>query len=239
MIDISAESAAFSQAVTRYILELGKDARGAVRKQSELLGKRLVQFTPAKTRAQGRKVVDRDIRRAVNPLRPADFKSPVIRKLIRERNLPALEAIFARFDGGMAGYKVRAFSPELHTSKRDRRGRVTRPAKVVTPDAGLVRDYIREVQKRVGRGKGGWVRTITTMGGTVPAWLQPHQVTGTVEDLIESPNPTVRMKNHSEWAGDINADRVLKAALESRQRDVLASIEKAAQKASKTSRLKP
>src|SRR5690606_31871936 len=137
----------FNDAVTRYILTLGKDTRGAVRQQSMLLGKRLIQFTPPSTRAQGRRAVARDIRRAVTPVRPADFTSPDIRRLIRTRDYAGLEAVFGRFENGQfAGFKVLPFSAELHRSRRDRRGRVTRSAKVATPDALQVRDYIRDVQ---------------------------------------------------------------------------------------------
>lgn len=54
MLDLSVNAREFNDAVTRYVLTLGKDARGAVRQQSMLLGKKLVQFTPPGTRAQGR-----------------------------------------------------------------------------------------------------------------------------------------------------------------------------------------
>lgn len=239
MLDLSVNARAFNDAVTRYVLTLGKDARGAVRQQSMLLGKKLVQFTPPNTRAQGRKAVARDIQRAVTPIRPADFDSASIRKLIRKRDYAALEVVFSRFKGGeFAGFKVLPFSPVLHRSKRDSRGRVTRSAKVATPDAAEVRDYIRQVQTHVGRAKGGWVATVTRLGGSVPEWLLRQAVTGTVEDRTDSLNPSVKMKNRSEWAGDANVDRVLSGAMGARRKDILTSIEKAANTAARTSGLK-
>ncbi len=239
MLDLTVNARAFNDAVTRYVLTLGKDARGAVRQQSMLLGKKLVQFTPPNTRAQGRKAVARDIQRAVTPIRPGDFASPAIRKLIRKRDYAALEVVFSRLPkGGFAGFQVLPFSPELHRSRRDARGRVTRSAKVATPDAAQVRGYIREVQARVGRAKGGWVPTVTRLGGSVPEWLLRHAVTGSVEDRTDSLNPSVKMKNRSEWAGDANVDRVLSGALGARRKEILTSIEKAANSAARTSGLK-
>ena len=239
MIDLSVNARGFNDAVTRYVLELGKDARGAVRQQSMLLGKKLVQFTPPGTRAQGRKAVARDIRRAVTPIRPSDFDAPGIRKLIRKRDYAGLEVVFSRFkQGGFAGFKVLPFAAELHRSRRDARGRVNRSAKVATPDAPQVRDYIRQVQTHVGRAKGGWVPTVTRLGGSVPEWLLQHAVTGTVEDRTGSMNPSVKMKNRSEWAGDVNVDRVLAGAMGARRQAILTSIEKAANTAARTSGLK-
>lgn len=239
MLDLSVNARAFNDAVTRYVLTLGKDARGAVRQQSMLLGKKLVQFTPPNTRSQGRKAVARDIQRAVTPLRPAGFTSTEIRKLIRKGDHAALEVIFSRFKGGQfAGFKVLPFSPDLHRSKRDSRGRVTKSAKVATTDAAEVRDYIRQVQNHVGRAKGGWVATVTRLGGSVPEWLLRQAETGSVEDRTEFVNPSVKMKNRSEWAGDANVDRVLSGAMGARRRDILASIEKATETAGRTSGLK-
>ncbi|MBX3744162.1 MAG: hypothetical protein KF833_02530 [Verrucomicrobiae bacterium] len=239
MLDLKVNAHGFNDAVTRYVLTLGKDARVAVRQQSMLLGRKLVQFTPPGTRAQGRKAVARDIRRAVTPIRPSDFEAPSIKKLIRKRDYAGLEVVFSRFkQGGFASFQVLPFSAELHRSRRDKRGRVTRSARVATPDAPQVRDYIREVQTHVGRAKGGWVPTVTRLGGNVPEWLLQHAVTGTVEDRTGSMNPSVKMKNRSEWAGDAYVDRVLSNAMGARRQAILASIEKATNTAARTSGLK-
>ena len=85
---------------------------------------------------------------------------------------------------------------------------------------------------------GGWVPTVTRLGGNVPEWLLRHSVTGTVEDRTGSLNPSVKMKNRSEWAGDVNVDRVLAGAMGARRQAILSSIEKAASGAARTSRLK-
>ena len=239
MLDATVHTHEFSDAVSRYVTALGKDARQAVRYQSMLLGKRLIQYTPPGTRAQGRKAVARDIQRAVTPLRAANFESPGIRRLIRQRDYAALQAVFARFNHGpFAHFTVKPFSPQLHTSRRDRRGRVRRSAKVATPDAGEVRDYLREVQQRVGSAKGGWAKAVTALGGSVPDWMARHAGTGSVEDHSQSFNPSVRMLNRSEWAGDTEVDRVLAAAFRSRRQDILKSIEKAAAEAARKAGLR-
>ena len=51
MLDLTVNAHGFNDAVTRYVLTLGKDARGAVRQQSMLLGRKLVPFTPTGRRA--------------------------------------------------------------------------------------------------------------------------------------------------------------------------------------------
>jgi hypothetical protein len=239
VLDLSVQTDAFNNAVTRYVTTLGKDSRAAIRYQSMLLAKRLVQFTPPKTRSQGRKAVKRDIERAVTPIRPSDFSSKSIRKLIRARDYAALEVIFSRFErGAMAGFAVVPFTPELHTKRRDRRGRVRKSAKVASPDAKEVKAYVAEVQTRVGRGKSGWAKAVTQLGGNVPAWLAKHSGTGVVQDQTRGPDPWVRMRNQSEWARGVDTDVILSNALRSRQRDIVKSIEKTIRDASRKSRLK-
>jgi hypothetical protein len=87
----------YAQAFSEFIRERGALLPKALRGEGRQLASRLVRFTPPKTLAQGRKAVARDIRRAVLPLRPADFDSKRIRQLIRKRDYSGLEAVFANF----------------------------------------------------------------------------------------------------------------------------------------------
>src|SRR6476619_1213353 len=90
----------FNDALADFIREERLEIPKGLRYQGRLLGKRLIDFTPPNTLAQGRAATARDIRRAVMPLRQRDFKSKEIKKLIRDRDYSALEIIFARFKDG-------------------------------------------------------------------------------------------------------------------------------------------
>lgn len=204
-----------------------------LRKQSRLLGQRLIQFTPPNTRAQGRAAVQRDIHRAVRPLRRQDFKSKKLQKLLRERSYSGLQIVFDKLKtGDLRGAQVKPFSPDLHQRARDRRGRVTRWRKVVTPDVEDVKAYIERVQANVGEAKGGWANLVTRLGGSVAQWIEVHSDAGQFEDKAgDLVNAYIRIDNNSEWAGAGDEDRVVANAIRSRTRDMALALQIAQQKA--------
>jgi hypothetical protein len=209
-----------------------------LRTQGRLLGLRLVQFTPPKTRAQGRAAVKRDIQRAVRPLRPAGFRSPEIRRLIRQRDYDGLQSIFERSRGELKNVRVVRFSSDLHTQARDRRGRVAKDQRQVTPDADELRDYIRTVQAHVGRGKGGWAAGVLDLGGKVSRWIAEHRDAGRFEDHADQiVNAYIRLENKSEWASGGDDDRIVPEAIRSRTRAIRDAIAHAQREALSHARL--
>jgi hypothetical protein len=231
----------YAEALREFIRERGTTLPKALRFEGRQLALRLVKFTPPKTRAQGRKAVARDIQRAVRPLRPADFSSKRIRQLIRKRDYGALEAVFARFPQGspLRGVSVvEPRFPEMHQEARASRGRVLKFQGKVTPDTDKVRDYIKTVQDRVGRGRAGWAVSLIALGGKPSGWIVRHAKgdTGTFEDRADV-RGYLRMENRSEWAEAGDEDRIVANAIRSRTRNIREAIAKAQAEAARKARL--
>jgi hypothetical protein len=229
VIDIEYQD--YAKALSDFIRERGTLLPRALRGEGRLLATRLVRFTPPKTRSQGRKAVARDIQRAVRPLRPADFSSLRIRKLIRKRDYAGLEAVFERFPQGSELHGVSVVEPrfpDMHEEARGSRGRVLKFQKRVTPDADKVRAYTKTVQERVGRGRSGWAVSLLALGGRPSGWILRHakRDTGAFMDRVDSTG-YMRMENRSEWAEAGDEDRIVANAIRSRTRSVRESIAKA------------
>lgn len=223
------ELPAFEQAIVRYIRDLGMDSVRVIRQQGRLLLLEVMRLTPPKTRAQGRRAVAQDVKRAVRVIRPTEFRSKELRRLIRERDYPRLQAAFDDIgDGPLAGVRVEPFEPELHTKARNKRGVVpkgTRP--VLTLDSKAVQEYIREVQDHVGRAKGGWAVGAKKLGGSVPAWVSRWSGVGKFEDRADNPVLSyIRADNLSEWTRRGDDDRVLGRAMEGRAKAIVGDIER-------------
>jgi hypothetical protein len=231
----------YANALAEFIRQRGTLLPKALRSEGRLLATRLVRYTPPKTRSQGRKAVARDIQRAVRPLRAADFSSLRIRKLIRQRDYAGLEAVFARFPQGSELHGVSVVEPkfpEMHQQARASRGRVLKFQGRVTPDADKVRDYIKTVQDRVGRGRSGWAVSLLSLGGKPSGWIVRHakRDTGTFEDRVDAQG-YMRMENRSEWAEAGDEDRIVANAIRSRTRNVREAIAKAQARAAEKARL--
>lgn len=220
----------FNDELAAFIRFHGVGLPKALRYQGRLLAQLLIKLTPPKTRAQGRAAVKRDIGRAVRSLKPADFKSKKIRALIRKRDYGGLEVVFSRFPekGDLRNVSVLPFAPALHDKARDSRGRVTRFKRQATPDADLVTEYVSEIQTHVGRGKGGWAKSLIGLGGTPAAWIAAHADAGTFADKADDPvKGYILMTNESEWASRGDDDRVVSNALRSRTLAIRESLAKA------------
>jgi len=231
----------YAEALAQLIRQQGTLLPKALRSEGRQLAARVTRFTPPGTLSQGRKAVARDIQRALRPLKAADFDSPRIRRLIRRRDYGALEAVFGNFPdtSELHGVKVvEARLPEMHQAARVSRGRVLKFQGKVTPDADVVRDYIKATQEHVGRGRSGWAVALIALGGKAPAWVVRHAKgdTGEVEDRANT-GGYIRMENRSEWAERGDDDRVVANAIRSRARSIRESIARAQAEAIRKARL--
>lgn len=221
-VAVQVNADAFNDAVRRYVKEVGVGLPQAMRTQARLLFGRVIQRTYPKTRAQGRRAVARDIRRAVRVLSPGDFESQDLRRMVRRRDYAGLRAVLERSGSPLT---VVPFEPDLHRKVRDRRGRVTRPRNVATLDGDAVRSYTRRRQDLVGRAKGGWAAAMRAAGGRPPEWIGRWAAVGNVEDRLADPVAGfIRAENLSEWARHGDDDRIVAGALQSRANDILADI---------------
>jgi hypothetical protein len=231
----------YAEALAQFIRQQGTLLPKALRVEGRQLASRVMRFTPPGTRAEGRRAVARDIQRALRPLRVADFESPRIRQLIRQRDYAGLEAVFQNFPdtSELQGVKVvEARLPEMHQEARRSRGRVLKFQRRVTPDADVVRSYIKETQEHVGRGRSGWAVALIALGGKAPAWVVRHAKadTGEFEDRVTS-GGYLRMENTSEWAEAGDEDRVVENAIRSRARSIREAIARAQAEAIRKARL--
>lgn len=242
-LEAKVEAAEFMKAISAYREALGISMPDAIRKQGRLLLQKASQFTPPKTMGQGKKAVARDIKRAVYPLTVRQFKSPdlrkVISKAIRERNLRDIEAILHNA-GWSRLEKVVPFSPDLHTSQRNKRGRVPDRGgvRIATPDAQQVNAYIKKVQTRVGMAKGGFALGVTMLGGSLPAWVTKWSSAGEFKDNTASAIDTyIQQTNRSPWTAQGDEDRVVANAMESRTKIIWADITRRLEQAKQKARL--
>jgi hypothetical protein len=220
----------FDHAVVEFIKFYGVSIAKALRYQGRLLAQEVIKKTPPNTRAQGRHAVERDIKHAVRPLRPQDFRSKKIQTLIRKRDYSGLAAVFSRFptNSDLRGVAVVPFDPKLHAEARDNRGRVKKFQRKATPDYEQVAEYIKHMQQHVGQAKGGWAASLIDLGGRPAAWIAEHADAGQFEDhsndLLKR---YIQMTNASEWAGGGDEDRVIANSLRSRSLAILTSLAKA------------
>ena len=228
-VSVQINTDAFNDAVRRYVKEVGVALPQAMRTQARLLFGRIIQRTYPKTRAQGRKAVARDIGRAVRVLRPQEFDSKSVQRLIRKRDYEGLQAVFERSGNRM---RVIPFHPALHQNARDRRGRVRKETGNATLDREEVRAHLKRQQDHVGRAKGGWAAAFMAVGGKPSDWIARWATVGRVEDRLTDPVASfIRAENRSEWAQSGDDDRIVSDALQSRSSDILTDLRKRMERA--------
>jgi hypothetical protein len=106
-------------------------------------------------------------------------------------------------------------------------------ALLITNDRIPLRQYVKEIQKRVGIAKGGWAACAMQLGGTrgrmgtnvegaeqqaVPAWVKRHagnRATGTVLDQSDNFfTGLIRMINHVPWVSNCLTDAQAQRAID-------------------------
>lgn len=232
----------FTRSMNAWREHFKKSPRATLKTHSRLLIKKVIAFTPPQgdddstPLTQGKRAVANQIRRAVLPLRPKDFrKSKRIREMVQKRDYAGLTSAFANGDfGAYSRLQVVPFTPQVHQSQRDRRGRVRSKTRFATPDAPEVEAYIKRKQGNVGNAKGGWARAYTQLGGTASKWVARHSIAGTfVDKLNDERDAFFKAANKSEWAKGGDQDRVVLNAMASRADQIQASIEDSIRKRQK------
>jgi hypothetical protein len=209
----------FRHQLARFVDELGLEAKDVVKDQTRLLLKTVIAFTAPKSLAQGRKAVARDINRSMTPIdytwfrdrRLADRLHTLEQRGDAQGAQDTLRAI-----GGWGAWRVLPFSPSLHTSARDNRGRVTRTQRtfVLQPESrnsrgaiaiGPWSKYVATVQKRVGQLKAAWAPAYFAVGGTLPAWIANQSyIRGSVDVKFSDPQrPSIEFRNFAKGVGQL------------------------------------
>lgn len=224
----------FTRAMNAWQEHFRKSPKATLKTQARLLLKRVLSFTPPQgdddntPLTQGKLAVANQIRRAVLPLRPKDFrKNKRVREMVQKRDYAGLTSVFANGDWGpYTNLQVVPFTPQLHQSKRDKRGRVRSKTRFASPDDEQIQAYIKRKQGNVGNAKGGWVRAYTQLGGTASKWFARHASAGEFVDKLDNERDLFfKAINKSEWAKGGDQDRIVPNAMESRAEQIKASIE--------------
>lgn len=240
-VNVSTDAREFFSAFTEFRELVRWSPARTFKFQGRLLFQKVIQFTPPKDRAQGRKAVARDIRNAVAPIKPSSFESPDIRKMFGKKDYIGLTRVFQSIGTGpLSGTTVTSFREDLHTSQRDRRGRVPmrRQIKFATPDVGAFNQYVRKVQDRVGMARGGWVKSVMALAGTAASWISKWVAMGQFTDRSTHPvAPYIEQINRSPWSRRGDEDRTIANAMESRAVQIRADMESRIKKAAEKARL--
>ena len=123
------------------------------------------------------------------------------------------------FDGG-----------KEHKKKRDRKGRVNRNHDSAFGMSHKVRDYTKEVQKRVGMAKAGWAHAAERLGTgrRIPAWIKKNkpQNLGTIKISSRGGIEQVLVINSVKYIGKLVDKYHMLKALNSRARAIQRLVKK-------------
>lgn len=214
----SVDTSGYDLAVRRFVTELGIAGPEAVRTSGRQLFQELLRITAPNTQAQGRRAVARDISRAMWALDPAKIHNKVLRQAVQDNEFDVVMAFLNSLrnsgkGGQLANYRLEHFSPALHQSKRDRRGRVRRSQKIIVLERSEHLRYVKEIQGHVGSTKYAWGFGAQRLGASIPSWiLRHHNSLGQFEDnLANHTNPSVAMTNKGPGIGNMEASLIQRA----------------------------
>lgn len=182
MFTFKTDFSKFNRAMEDYAAITKRGIPEVFKMQMRLLMKQVMSFTFPKQRAQGENAVRRDIARAITPT-DAQWVSHIrndglrnrIQKLLDAGSRTALDEVLTRSKMG----QIVPFSPMLHKSARNARGRVTKSSGKLTTDVAAHKAYTDKKVKLVGWARSGWTPMLNAVGGgTIPSWVRRHGTAG-------------------------------------------------------------
>lgn len=216
-------------AAARLAAKVPKEIRSQVLvEESKQFVKAVNKVLPPRTLAQGRAAAKGDIDRAVWAPKPnsPQIRSPRLRQIIQSRDINAMNA-FTRNAGRFKGWRVEAFTPRLHTSQRNSRGRVPKVRRVISLDWSQQSAYVANMQQRVGILKSGNNATLRAFGISVPSWLARHGTKFSDHSATAGDKPTITMTHRGSKVGSAaQYESVFQFALKSRQRIMLQKMDR-------------
>ena len=192
--------------------------------------------TPPGSKAQGEGAVQRDVARAVFPLKAEGYYNVKLKRRIevavRESDVPGLQKMVSAglFGSAHVAMKVLPAGNEYtaHQNSRASRGRVTsKTQKFAVPGDTYLKQYIRQEKQAVGNGKGGWAESLLALGGKCPTWILRHRRAGTCVDNLKPGRTELSfsMINRSKWAEGGDEDRIIDTVMADRADFILRDIE--------------
>lgn len=201
-----------------------------IREQMRLLLLRMVKATPPRTRAQGRRKIDADIRRVFADFGDVRFDAPRLnnprfRKAWRQNDYHIIQ----RFLGPgnfTEGYRLASIPDyQVHQTARKDYGAVSRHRQphVAITRRGKLRAYIRDIQQRVGIAKAGWIAAARDTHARLPQWLNAHglRYSTRVDRATRRRNPYYEAHNKAHHLAQLNrGGKIVEFALRARARDM-------------------
>jgi hypothetical protein len=213
---VTISTVVWQRKIAEYAAATGKNMREALNEEWPLLMRKIMDFTPPfKTKGKpgasdlsvGRAAVAFDIYKTMRPFDPKEIRSRSLAKIVREKNIAGFNAFAAKAKSPLLnGAKAVQFSPNVHLSQRDRRGRVrgrSRNQVVLGSDVKLLKRYVAEMQGRVGDAKAGWLPGLELVGGKAPAYVSSKRGWGggaVVDDRNDPESPSITAINRTSWA---------------------------------------
>ncbi len=243
VISISVE--VWAKKLKEYMRLTGISLQETLAEEWPLLIRKMIDFTPPfKTRgipgssdlSVGRRAVSHDIYKTMRPFDPAAIKTAGMRRIVERKDIAAFNIVAARARSGfMNGAQAVAFSPSLHKSARDARGRVTgrdRNRVVLGSDVKALQAYVTEEQRFVGVAKSGWAPaynlTRDPEGNALPSYVSRQDGNhwgAVIDDRANEWNPSVTAINRSPWAvRQDEGERIKAAAFASRAAAISSKI---------------
>jgi hypothetical protein len=216
--------------IAKFIRETDRHPKQVLRQQARLLFVAVARLTPPGKLAKGRQRVKSDINKAMRPfasLKAEAFASPKLKAWLTRLKATRNEIQKRKFLENVYGAaaKLVPFNSKLHQEARTKRGQVNHWRPVFVTSSPPFNAYVRKVQGRVGRARGGWARAVATLGGSMPSWASRWARVGTYVDRLDAVGPAyLEGENKSEWASSGADDRVVSSAVSFRAKAVLDSI---------------
>lgn len=218
MLQVDVNLAQLDLAIYRFARDLGLSLPVVVKATARQLNAEMIRVTPPRSLAQGRAAVARDINRAILGLDPEKLVNPRFRDLVKTYQVDAVRAILRHTESGrLANYQLVRFTPVIHTSARDSRGRVRSTKLRFTADYREHQSYVKQVQGRVGSTKAWWGPSARKVGNSIPGWIGRHDVPGVavVDNLDDSKHPRIVMINQGKGISAVSA-AIISAAIRRR-----------------------
>lgn len=236
----------FQDALLKFWAETGEAMPELVVRQTGLLALDMQRKTQFTKRPVGRKIVSRDLDRAVQLIDgkwadrniKAEWLKQATRKILegrsassRAKRVAKLREVFAR-----AQWKnmeiVDKFDPvEHHKQKRDSRGRVRRGKKThYTVDSRPLKAYRRKMLGAVGWTPAGWNKALATLGrgtkgrGGIPAFILKHGLRGSAMVSSGKDQTTVTITNPQVKIPDYR--RIVQRSLKGRRTAMMTEMRK-------------
>lgn len=214
---------------------LGKDLREVVKDEARLWTAQAMRLTPPKNASglkgsDGKKLkpntvgengVRLDIIKSATPAdpdwpdAPKWMRKPSIRKIIIAGDRAKFEKIIKNF-GAFQNWSVAEWSPALHQSQRNARGRVGRSARrfiIGTQQLAQFWAYLVRVVSHVGRLKAGFGKPLIELGGkSVPLFVRRHIPNARGFSVIAlgdgKTDPSIMIVNHAIGVGNPEIERI-------------------------------